>query len=234
MNSEDLRRISVEHYTAEELLEIVEELGLPCEIVIDEDQDVSIDVELDELEWSIQLGPESLFYRSVVLKAVDVSEEIPNQFVNTWNQDHITSTAYVLADPKTSEPIKLDDEKYIFVLRNSFPFFGSVTKEFIEFMFHCFHEDVCEFYGLTDDDEEIEEDSEGSDNEVNPEHAPIPLLEQLQLELVLNPVQAARSLARSLGISKYEVNHLLYMHKDLFEKEGTSPPMWANKGEVHE
>ena len=219
----------MENYTAEELLGIVEELGLPCEIVIDEDQDVSIDIELDELEWSIQLGPESPFYRSVVMKAVDVSEEIPNQFVNTWNQDHITSTAYVLADPETNEPIKLDNEKYIVVLRNSFPFFGSVTKEFIEFMFHCFHEDVCELYGLTDENEEIEEQPEGSDNEVNPEHAPIPLLEQLQLELVLNPIQSARSLARSLGISKYEVNHLLYMYKELFEKEGTSPPMWANK-----
>ena len=224
----------MENYTAEELLGIVEELGLPCEIVIDEDQDVSIDVELDELEWSIQLGPESPFYHSVVLKAVDVSEEIPNQFVNIWNQDHITSTAYVLADSETNEPIKLDNEKYIVVLRNSFPFFGSVTKEFIEFMFHCFHEDVCELYGLTDENGEIEQQSEGSENVVNPEHAPIPLLEQLQLELVLNPIQSARSLARSLGISKYEVNHLLYMHKELFEKEGTSPPMWANKGEINE
>jgi hypothetical protein len=139
-----------------------------------------------------------------------------------------------LIDPDTNEPDRLDDGEYVVVLRNSFPFYGSVTKEFIEFMFHCFQEDVCEFYGLTDDDDEIEEDPEGSDNEVNPEHAPIPLLEQLQLELVLNPAQSARSLARSLGISKYEVNHLLYMHKELFEKAGTSPPLWANKGGIHE
>jgi hypothetical protein len=137
-------------------------------------------------------------------------------------------------DPDTNDPVLLEDGEYVVVLRNSFPFYGSVTKEFIEFMFHCFHEDVCEFYGLTDDDEKIEEDSEDSDNEVNPEFVPIPLLEQLQLELILNPSQSARSIARSLGISKYEVNHLLYMHKELFEKEGTSPPMWANKGELSE
>ena len=213
------------------MLRIVEELGLPSEIVIDEDQDVSIVVELDGLEWAIQLGQESPFYHSVVLKAVNVSAEDPQSFANKWNQDHITSTAYALVDPETLEPILLEDGEYVVVLRNSFPFYGSVTKEFIEFMFHCFHEDVCEFYGFTDDDEEIDEASENFDNQVNPEHAPIPLLEQLQLELTLNPIQTARSLARSLGISKYEVNHHLYMHKELFEKEGTSPPVWTNKGE---
>jgi hypothetical protein len=225
------RRSKMENYTAEELLEIVGELGLPCEIAIDDDRLVSIDVELDGLDWSIELGAESPFYHSVILKAVDASEEIPHHFVNTWNEDHITSTAYVLTDPETLEPILLEDGEYVVVLRNSFPFYGSVTKEFIEFMFHCFHEDVCEFYGFTDDDEEIDEASENFDNQVNPEHAPIPLLEQLQLELTLNPIQTARSLARSLGISKYEVNHHLYMHKELFEKEGTSPPVWTNKGE---
>jgi hypothetical protein len=109
-----------------------------------------------------------------------------------------------------------------------------VTKAFIEFMFHCFHEDVCEFYELIDDDEELVNSLEVSGDNLASEHAPIPLLEQLQLELVLNPIQSARSLARSLGISKYEVNHLLYMHKELFEKEGTSPPLWANKGEISE
>ena len=224
----------MENYTAEELLGIVEELGLPCEIVTDDAQDVSIEVEFEGLDWSIQLGPESPFYHSVVLKAVDVSEEDPHTFANDWNQEHITSTAYALVDPETSEPILLEDGQHIVVLRNSFPFYGSVTKEFIEFMFHCFHEDVCEFYELTDDDEEVEEVSDISSDDSAAEHAPIPLIEQLQLELVLNPIQSARSLARSLGISKYEVNHLLYKHKELFEKEGTSPPLWANKGEISE
>ena len=224
----------MENYTAEELLEIAKELGLPCEIVLDEFGCVSIDVVFDGLEWAIELGAESPFYHSVVLKAVDASEEIPHYFVNAWNEDHITSTAYVVIDPDTNDPVLLEDGEYVVVLRNSFPFFGSVTKEFIEFMFHCFHEDVCEFYGLTDDDEEVEESSDISSDDSATEHAPIPLLEQLQLELVLNPIQSARSLARSLGISKYEVNHLLYKHKELFEKEGTSPPLWANKGEISE
>ena len=89
----------MENYTAEELLGIVEELGLPCEIVTDDDQDVSIEVEFEGLDWSIQLGQESPFYHSVVLKAVDVSEEDPHTSANDWNQEHITSTAYALVDP---------------------------------------------------------------------------------------------------------------------------------------
>ena len=88
----------MENYTAEELLEIAKELGLPCEIVLDEFGCVSIDVEFDGLEWAIELGAESPFYHSVVLKAVDASEEIPHYFVNAWNEDHITSTAYVVME----------------------------------------------------------------------------------------------------------------------------------------
>jgi hypothetical protein len=224
----------MENYTAEELLAIVEELGLPCEIVIDEFERVSIEVQLDEGDWTIELGTESPFCNSVLLKAVDTSVEIPFSFANEWNEAHVTSTAYVLTDPDTKSPIPLESGDFIVVLQNSFPFYGSVTKEFIEFMFHCFHEDVCEFYGLTDDDEAAEERPEVSGDSAAVEHVPIPLLEQLQLELVLNPIQSARSLACSLGISKYEVNHLLYKHKELFEKEGTSPPLWANKGEMSE
>jgi hypothetical protein len=220
----------MENYTAEELLEIVESLGLSGEIVIDEDNDVSIEIVMDDLEWSIQLGPESPFYRSVLLSSVNIYEEIPQALVNRWNRDHITSSTSILMDAESDDFIQVGSGHYVAVLRNSFPFFGSVTKEFIEFMFYCFHEDVCEFLGI----EEIEDEDEGNSDEASSEYEPIPVLEQLQLELSVNPHQSARSLAKSLKISKYEVNHLLYRHSELFEKEGTSPPMWINKGDTHE
>ncbi len=219
----------MENYTAEELLEIVESLGLSGEIVIDEDNDVSIEIELEDFEWSIELGPESPFYRSVLLTSVNVYEDAPHVLVNSWNQNHITSSTYLLTDNETNEPIQTGSGHYVVVLHNSFPFFGSVTKEFIEFMFHCFHEDVCEFFGIEEDEE-----TENDIDENSSEYEPIPVLEQLQLELTVNPHQSARSLAKSLKISKYEVNHLLYGHNELFEKEGTSPPMWINKGDTHE
>ena len=220
----------MENYTAEELLEILEGLGLPGEIVVDEDKEVSIEIELDDFEWSIELGSESPFYRSVLLTSVNVYEDAPHALVNSWNQNHITSSTYMLTDEETNEPIQTGSGHYVVVLRNSFPFFGSVTREFIEFMFHCFHEDVCEFFEI----EEYVDEAEGSPEESLPEHQLIPVLEQLQLELTVNPGQSARGLAKSLNISKYEVNHLLYGHTELFEKEGKSPPLWTNKGEISE
>jgi Putative bacterial sensory transduction regulator len=220
----------MENYTAEELLEILNGLGLPGEIVVDEDKEVSIEIELDDIEWSIELGSESPFYRSVLLTSVNVYEDAPHALVNSWNQNHITSSTYLLTNEETNEPIQTGSGLYIVVLRNSFPFFGSVTKEFIEFMFHCFHEDVCELFEI----EENVEGSEGSPEEALPEHQLIPVLEQLQLELTVNPGQSARGLAKSLNISKYEVNHLLYGHTELFEKEGKSPPLWTNKGQISE
>jgi len=73
----------MENYTAEELLEILEGLGLPGEIVVDEDKEVSIEIELDDFEWSIELGSESPFYRSVLLTSVNVYEDAPHALVNS-------------------------------------------------------------------------------------------------------------------------------------------------------
>ena len=46
----------MEAFTAEELAEIVRELGLPAEVEVDDDHEVSISVVLDDLYWSIDLG----------------------------------------------------------------------------------------------------------------------------------------------------------------------------------
>jgi hypothetical protein len=55
----------MEAFTAEELAEIVRELGLPAEIEIDDDQSARINVITDDVEWSVILGDNGPFYRSV-------------------------------------------------------------------------------------------------------------------------------------------------------------------------
>ena len=79
--------------------------------------------------------------------------------------------------------------------------------------------------GIDDEDEEVGEVVRG-------EHDPIDRLLQIQLELRLRSPQSSRELARSLKTTKYEINNILYHQPELFEKEGTSPPMWSNKGEI--
>ena len=118
-----------------------------------------------------------------------------------------------------------EENEFIVVLKSFLPFFGSMSMEAISFAVYCFHDDVCEFYGIQTEDEtsDVHAPNETPDGE------PIPLIEQIQLELALNAPQSARGIAKSLNTSKYEVNSTLYRHIDMFQKEGTSPPFWSNK-----
>ena len=80
-------------------------------------------------------------------------------------------------------------------------------------------------FTFDDEDKDVEDVVRG-------EHDPIDRLLQIQLELRLRSPQSSRELARSLKTTKYEINNILYHQPELFEKEGTSPPMWSNKGEI--
>jgi len=55
------------------------------------------------------------------------------------------------------------------------------------------------------------------------------LITQLSIELSLKSLQSAKELARSLHTGKPRLNPILHGRTDLFEKVGTSPPMWSNK-----
>lgn len=219
----------MEAFTAEELAEIVRELGLPAEIEIDDDQEVSILVVLDDLYWSIDLESESPFYRSMTMHSAITLDEDPLKFANEWNRGHLSTVAYTAIDPDTDDPIVLESGQHIVFLRSSIPFFGSVTTKFLSFLLFVWHDDVCELFGLQSDSEDGEE---GETAVVRGEHDPIDRLLQIQLELRLRSPQSSRELARSLKTTKYEINNILYHQPEIFEKEGTSPPMWSNKGEI--
>jgi hypothetical protein len=125
-----------------------------------------------------------------------------------------------------------EDGNYLVGLLWRIYFWNSISVEYLSNSFASFHEDVLEFQEieeLTDDDEDEEEES---DEAQRGEHDPINRLLQIQLELRLRSPQSSRELARSLKTTKYEINNILYHQPDLFEKAGTSPPMWSNKGEI--
>jgi len=221
----------MEAFTAEELAEIVRELGLPAEIEIDDDQSARINVITDDVEWSVILGDNGPFYRSVALATHKFVEEEPFAYANSCNFGHIPP-ALVLDDPATKAPMIDEDGKYLVGLLWRIYFWNSISVEYLSNSFASFHEDVLEFQEieeLTDDDEDEEEES---DEAQRGEHDPIDRLLQIQLELRLRSPQSSRELARSLKTTKYEINNILYHQPELFEKEGTSPPMWSNKGEI--
>ena len=218
----------MEAFTAEELAEIVRELGLPAEIEIDDDHSTRIVVNTDDVEWSVILDDNGPFYRSVTLSTYKFIEDEPLSYANSWNILHIPP-AIVLDDPATEAPIVNEDGNYLVGLLWRIYFWNSISVEYLFNSFASFHEDVLEFQEIgefIDDEDEVVEDV------MRGEHEPIDRLLQIQLELRLRSPQSSRELARSLKTTKYEINNILYHQPELFEKAGTSPPMWSNKGEI--
>jgi hypothetical protein len=218
----------MEAFTAEELAEIVRELGLPAEIEIDDDHSTRIVVNTDDVEWSVILDDNGPFYRSVTLSTYKFIEDEPLSYANSWNILHIPP-AIVLDDPATEAPIVNENGNYLVGLLWRIYFWNSISVEYLSNSFASFHEDVLEFQEIEDF---IDDEDEEVGEVVRGEHDPIDRLLQIQLELRLRSPQSSRELARSLKTTKYEINNILYHQPELFEKEGTSPPMWSNKGEI--
>ena len=219
----------METFTAEEIAEIVHELGLPAELEMDENYFATIEVKSEDFEWGILLGERGPFFTSVVLTAKNSIDVEPLAYANDWNLSHIAPIV-VFDNPASESPFVDEDGKSIVMMYWRIYFWSGVSKEYLSDSIASFHEDVCELLGL----EMIDEDADDNDVSlpVRGEHEPIDRLLQIQLELRLRAPQSSRELARSLKTTKYEVNNVLYHQSELFEKEGTSPPMWSNKGEI--
>ena len=220
----------METFTAEEIAEIVHELCLPAEIEVDENQGISVEVKADDFQWNILLGDRGPFFNSIILTATKAIEEEPLGYANAWNISHV-ATAVVLDNPATESPFVDEEGKSFVMMFWRIYFWSGVSREYLSDTIATFHEEVCEFLGL---EEFIDEDEDDTDVSipVRGEHEPIDRLLQIQLELRLRAPQSSRELSRSLKTTKYEVNNVLYHQPELFEKEGTSPPMWSNKGEI--
>ena len=219
----------METFTADEIAEIVHELGLPAQVETDANQYVVIEVKSEDFEWGILLGERGPFFTSVVLTAKNSIDEEPLAYANDWNLSHIAPIV-VFDDPASESPFIDEDGKSFVMIYWRIYFWSGVSKEYLSNSIASFHEDVCELLGLEMVDDEADDDDVSVP--VRGEHEPSDRVLQIQLELRLRAPQSSRELARSLKTTQYEVNNVLYHQPELFEKEGTSPPMWSNKGEI--
>ena len=219
----------METFTADEIAEIVHELGLPAQVETDENQFVVIEVKSEDFEWGILLGERVPFFTSVVLTAKKSIDGELLAYANDWNLSHIAPIV-VFDDPASESPFVDEEGKSFVMIYWRIYFWSGVSKEYLSNSIASFHEDVCELLGLEMVDEEADDDDVSVP--VRGEHEPIDRLLQIQLELRLRAPQSSRELARALKTTKYEVNNVLYHQSELFQKEGTSPPMWSNKGEI--
>ena len=219
----------METFTADEIAEIVHELGLPAQVETDANQYVVIEVKSEDFEWGILLGERGPFFTSVVLTAKKSIDEEPLAYANDWNLSHIAPIV-VFDDPASESPFVDEDGKSFVMIYWRIYFWSGVSKEYLSNSIASFHEDVCELLGIEMVDDEADDDDVYVP--VRGEHDPIDRLLQIQLELRVRAPQSSRELSRALKTTKYEVNNVLYHQPELFEKEGTSPPMWSNKGEI--
>jgi hypothetical protein len=223
-------------FTCDELLEIARSTGLEVEKVSEEDDEQSLELvfirfENDDIEWDVHLGHESPFYESMRLLATIYVKADPFPFCNSWNLRHSSGVALVVPELDTGVVLKDEDGDCFVHLCWSVPFHGSVTPEYLKFVFGHWVDLVYEFYGFEVEMQESPElisvqssMSNYSDGELKKE-----LLISIETMLIIQPDMTCREIAQKVDVTKYEINHLLYKYGDRFLKTATQPPTWRVK-----
>ena len=214
-------------FTADELLALVHESGFQATLNVDEDQYVTIDVEIGELTWRIVLGASSPFYGYMTFSAFKLIDFDPLMVANRWNGDHVGTVQVLLNDDEETLFVG-EDNNYGLLLTWFIPFFGSVTSDYLKYVINHWNDEVCEFLEIEEDIDDFS-DSEMATSEISLSvlAGPINRLEQIKLELGIRSPQSSRELARSLKTTKYEINNVLYHNDRVFLKHGNTPPMWS-------
>jgi hypothetical protein len=214
-------------FTAEELLALVHDSGFQAILNVDENQFVTIDVEIEELAWRIVFGDPSPFYGHMTFSAFKLIDLDPLMVANRWNGTH-AGTVQVLVDDDEETLYVGEDNNYGLLLTWFIPFFGSVTSDYLKYVINHWNDEVCEFLEIEEDINDFSA-SETASNEhlLSALKEPINRLEQIKLELGIRSPQSSRELARSLKTTKYEINNVLYHNDRVFLKHGNTPPMWS-------
>ena len=214
-------------FTADELLGLVHDSGFQATLNVDEDQYVTIDVEIGELAWRIVLGASSPFYGHMTLSAFKLIDFDPLMVANRWNGDHVGTVQVLLNDDEETLFVG-EDNNYGLLLTWFIPFFGSVTSDYLKYVINHWNDEVCEFLEIEKDIYDLpDSETAASENFLSVLSEPINRLEQIKLELGIRSPQSSRELARSLKTTKYEINNVLYHNDRVFLKHGNTPPMWS-------
>lgn len=185
---------------------------------------VHIACQVDDISWTFDLGQEQTFYGVGFLaaeKALSPDASLAD-YLNSWNREHAWSVAYVHEDPETESPYRNEDGSWSIDLRYGVSFIGTVSKEHFHFLVELWFSDLVDFFASDEDEPfRLEQlpDLERQDS----------ILDQVHDLLILNGAMTSKHLARALFIPKHEVNHLIYMHLDEFEKHPGQPPLWTSR-----
>ena len=214
-------------FTADEILTLVHDSGFQATLNEDENQYVTIDVEIEELAWRIVFGAASPFYGHMTFSAFKLIDLDPLLVANRWNGTHAGTVQVLLNDDEETLFVG-EDNNYGLLLTWFIPFFGSVTSDYLKYVINHWNDEVCEFLEIEKDIDDFS-DSEMATSEISLSvlAGSINRLDQIKLELGIRSPQSSRELARSLKTTKYEINNVLYHNDRVFLKHGNTPPMWS-------
>lgn len=215
-----------ERYTVDEIERLLNELGIDTEVETythddDDDEEVNFRIRCDlgEMSFTCVLGGTAPLFDELFFLDLRTVSENPYRFLDRFNIGRRFSVPRVLREDDGSLVID-EDGDFMVAITMVLPFDGGVTPEHLQYMTNMWVEDLIDFYGIdnADDDED-----ELLDISLIKPGTPVERIESCLS--VLGP-QTARQLSRNLDYEKHDVNSLLYKNPDRFEKTADQPPLW--------
>lgn len=218
----------LETFTADELLEILNDIGVEASFESMSENEVgvaTIDCEIGELMFFMFLMYSDPFYEGFKLFSIRFDVDDPLIFANTFNDARHISRVSV--DTDDDGLIVVDEDGSTNTnLSADVSFAGGVTKDHVRFVLQLWIEDLLDFNEVSLDDEDEDELVE------IPELHDLPVVtlpEQITACLSGGRSMTAREMSRTLEVDRHDVNSILYKERNRFEHNGEQPPRWSIK-----
>jgi hypothetical protein len=214
-----------ERFTSDEIKQTLAEVATDLEEVdlgADSEENHHFFIcEYGSIRFNCLLISTTPFHDQMMLSAYRWTTDNPFELSNKFGDDAYLARSIV----------KLNDDGTLFVDEDGdfeikaelfIPFAGTVTPEHLQFLIQMWAEDLIAFYGF-----EPDEDSQDAPEAVGATDAEASLHDHLLNTLLGSPAQTARQLAKSLGVTRNDVNRTLYASPELFARDSSQPPRWS-------
>lgn len=226
---------SSETYTADEIMEIFQELDVDVFYRPQAENEfgvATIDCEIGPINFGCSLFLDEPFFEHLALMAFRFNIEDCLIFANKYNENLRISHVVVDLDDAGNVIFDEDEESTVHAHFN-LSFAGGVTREHLKYLFEMWIEEMIDFYEIEFEEDSVEVvEGEKVDVPQGPEFLELPLVERISVYLSLNSDKTARTISKVLDLDRQEINRVLYKHRDRFQKTRSHPPHWNLKERI--
>jgi Putative bacterial sensory transduction regulator len=216
-----------EAYTANEIMDILTELGVEVSYTSAEDDEfniATIDCEIDPINFFCFLVVNGPFFEGIKLHSFGFRADNPIQFVNDFNKEmRIARASLKFDEDGLIEPDENGEASMH--AQADLHFAGGVTKDHVRFMFEMWIEDLIDFHEITIDEESDEEEPVKIRGLSVVANATL----QVQITACLSDGRSmtSREISRLLDTDRHIINSILYKERNRFVNDGGQPPSWS-------